>query len=446
MSQDIIAAKFGGTSVENAQRILHIRDRIVHQDSARRAIVVSAAAGVTNKLIEWVESFIDSSLQDKESVMYAVEAQYEKTARELGLSLDIPAMFREIWATCAKLRARGMRKELYNYAVSRGEWVNAQIVAEALGFEFVDAQKFIVLNKNGRCMLVATKRHAERIGLLDKAKRGIVVGGFYGRGASGLWPQLFSRGGSDITGAILAVLVGAKVYENWTDVAGILAANPLIVTKTKPRKNDEMTFKELRELTFMGFKVFHEDAVAFVREADIPIHVRCTMTPNVNGTMIRKEVEKKRPRVTGVAGKNGFSMVVIEKYGMNDERGIQSRIERAFTGCGLSVNTVPSIDSVTVVVETKPFGGVKNTVLAELDKLRPDNVRVQDKIALICTVGEGIRGHIGMPAAVSTALARAKIETLLETLGGSQINIMRGVSEADAPEAIRAIYRKFFKK
>ncbi|MSU73847.1 aspartate kinase [Candidatus Kaiserbacteria bacterium] len=442
VSQDIIAAKFGGTSVKDAQRILHIRDRIVRPNSARRVIVVSAAAGVTNMLIEWVESFIDSSLPGKESVIYAVEAQYEKTARKLGLLLDIPAMFREIWATCVKLRARGMRKELYNYAVSRGEWVNAQIVAEVLGYEFVDSQRFIVLDKNGRCMLDATKRHAERIGLLEKARHGIVVGGFYGRGTSGLWPLLFSRGGSDITGAILAVLVGAKVYENWTDVAGIFAADPRIVKD--PRKNDEMTFKELRELTFMGFKVFHEDAVAFVREANIPIHVRCTMTPQVSGTMIRKGVGRKRHRVTGVAGKNGFSMVVIEKYGMNDERGIQSRIERAFTGCGLSVNTIPSIDSVTVVVETKQFTGPKSAILARLKQLRPDSIQVEDDIALICTVGEGMRGHIGMSSMVDAALARGKIEHLLESLGGSKINIMRAVSEKDRCAAINAIYRKFF--
>jgi aspartate kinase len=443
VSSNVIAAKFGGTSVKDSVRVLHIRDRIIRPNAARQAIVVSAAEGVTNKLIAWVNSFIDSSLPSKESLIHEVESLYDKTARELGLSLDVPALFREIWATCVKLRARGMRKELYNYAVSRGEWVNAQIVAEALGFLFVDAQQFIVLDKYGRCMLTATKRHAKRIGLLEKvSRRGIVVGGFYGRGTAGLWPLLFSRGGSDITGAILAVLIGAKVYENWTDVAGIFVADPRIVQN--PKRNGEMTFKELRELTFMGFKVFHEDAVAFVRDADIPVHVRCTMTPDVVGTMIRYNLTTQRHGIAGIAGKNGFSMVVIEKYGLNDVLGVQSRIERVFTRYGLSVNTVPSIDTVTVVVETERFADVKDSLLSQLHWLRADSIRVENDVALICTVGEGIRGHIGISAAVGNALAKANIEPLLESLGGSRINIMRGVRAKDRHAAVKAIYRKLF--
>jgi aspartate kinase len=443
MDTQLIAAKFGGTSVENAARISHLRNNIIRPGRARTAIVVSAAAGVTNMLIEWANWFNDTSLPSKESLLYAVEQRYDETARALKLPLDIPAMFREIWATCIKMRAGNRTAEVYNYVVSRGEWVNAQIVAAALGFEFVDAQQFLVLDKRGRCQLTATKRHAERIRLTQRARRGIVVGGYYGRASTSARSiKLFSRGGSDITGAILAVLVGAAVYENWTDVAGIFAADPRIVKQ--PVKNDEMTFKELRELTYMGFKVFHEDAVAFVRDADIPIHIRCTMTPEVDGTMVRKARTKPAARIAGVAGKNGFSMVVVEKYGMNDVRGVQTRIERAFTGCGLSVNTIPSIDSVTVVVETEHFAPVREAVLARLRWLHADGIRIDDDVALVCTVGEGIRGRLNASATVSSALSTARIEPLLESLGGSRINIMRGVHERDRERAINAIYRRFF--
>ena len=441
----LVAAKFGGTSAKDAPSIVHLCENIVRQDRRRRAIVVSAPAGMTNGLIKWVKSFIDESVPTKDRVMNAIEKRFTTMVRELGLSLDIRGMFHEIRTHCEKLRSLGLYDELTDYCVSRGEWVNGQIVAATLDFEFVDALRFIVVDKNGHCKLKATRRLAESIGLIDKARRGIVVGGFYGRASSGkVRPKLFSRGGSDITGAIVAVLVKAKVYENWTDVAGIFAAHPAIVKN--PRKNDLMTYKELRELTFMGFKVFHEDAVAFVRDADIPIHVRCVMMPKKQGTMIVKRLPKgRRPIVTGVASRNGFSIVTLEKYGMNDNLGVQGRVERVFTQAGVGVNTTGSIDSITVIVETAVFKPVRDAVLEKLQRFHPDSIRVQDNIVLICTVGEGMRNRIGVSAAVSGAIAKSRTNIEIELQGGSQINVMRGVKRKDGPRAVRAIYRKFSK-
>src|SRR3989344_5400159 len=379
----ILACKFGGTSVTDAARILHIRNSIVRRNRRRRAIVVSAPAGVTNMLIEWVESLIETSLPRKDFIMDAVRDRFVTMVQELGLSLNINTMFDEILAHCEFLGHSGRNEELYDFAVTRGEWVNAQIVAEVLGFEFVDAADFIRFTWwHGTFDMEATRRRAMQIGLAEKAQRGVVIPGFYGRGR-GLFPwssgriQAFSRGGSDITGAIVAVLVGASVYENWTDVAGIFAADPRVVHN--PRKNVMMTFRELRELTFMGFKVFHEDAVAFVRDADIPIHVRCVMMPKKQGTMIVKRLPKgRRPIVTGVASRNGFSIVTLEKYGMNDNLGVQGRVERVFTQAGVGVNTTGSIDSITVIVETAVFKPVRDAVLEKLQRFHPDSIRVQD--------------------------------------------------------------------
>jgi len=229
--QGIIGAKFGGTSVKNAQCIAHLRDNIVRIDPERRAIVVSAPAGVTNELIEWVTWFTDPSIRpSKNHILDGIQDRFIAMARELGLLLDIEELFRKIRIHCGDLRHQKLIADLHDYAVSRGEYVNGLIVAAALGFEFVDATHFIVVDKNGHCKFSATKRLAERFGLSEKAKGGIVVGGFYGRASSGkVRPKLFSRGGSDISGAIVAVLIGAKVYENWTDVRGIFAADPRIV-------------------------------------------------------------------------------------------------------------------------------------------------------------------------------------------------------------------------
>jgi len=449
----ILACKFGGTSVTDAARILHIRNSIVRRNRRRRAIVVSAPAGVTNMLIEWVESLIETSLPRKDFIMDAVRDRFVTMVQELGLSLNINTMFDEILAHCEFLGHSGRNEELYDFAVTRGEWVNAQIVAEVLGFEFVDAADFIRFTWwHGTFDMEATRRRAMQIGLAEKAQRGVVIPGFYGRGR-GLFPwssgriQAFSRGGSDITGAIVAVLVGASVYENWTDVAGIFAADPRVVHN--PRKNVMMTFRELRELTFMGFKVFHEDAVAFVRDANIPIHVRCTMTPDKAGTMIVSKIPAKmrRPVVTGVASQNGFSIVTLEKYGLNDNIGVQGLVERVFTKAGVGVNTTSSIDSITVIVDTAAFKPEQNRVLEELKRFRADDIRIKDDIALVCTVGEGMRDRIGVSAAISGSLARSRINIELVLQGGSQINVILGVAAHNGPRAVRAVYNnKLLKK
>ncbi len=390
---------------------------------------------------------IHRQYEDKEKIMAAVQERFADIVAELGLQLDISKIFSDITAVCEQLRRHGKGDELYHYAVSRGEWLNGQIVAAECGFEFVDPLNPVVIDKHGQWMPKATRRLAEKIGLLKRTEQGVVIPGFYGRASTGgkFRPRLLSRGGSDITGAIVAVLTGAKVYDNWTDVAGFFTADPRVVPNA--HKNDWMTYKELRELTFMGAKVFHEDAVAIVRSAGIPIHLRCTMTSDEPGTMIVLKLPEhvRRPIVTGIAGKNGFSQIVMEKYGMDDETGILSKAANVFARTNVGVNVSSSIDSLTFIVETKSFQPFQEHILGELERrFRPDDMRIEDEIALMCTVGEGMRDRPGTSARLDTSLAAANINIVLELQGGSQINIIRGVKEKDLQNAIRAAHDAFF--
>ncbi len=438
----LVAAKFGGTSVRDAERILNVRD-IVRADSRRRFIVVSAPAGVTNELIRW----LDAAEDEQKRIWKSLIVRFEDIVTRLGIDTDIGHLFNGIEKRIHELKARGQDVWLRHFVRSRGEWINAQIVAATLGFEFLDASDLIVFQKNQKYSANRTLRRAGRVRLRDKHAHGVVIPGFYGAVAGRKNTVCtFTRGGSDITGAIVALLIGAEVYENWTDVEGVFAADPRIIPN--PHKNEMMTYKELRELTFMGAKVFHEDAVAIVRSANIPIHVRCTTTPEKPGTMIVAKLPDgiQRPTVTGVAGKNGFTQVVMEKYGMDDEIGILSRAANVFTRARIGLNVSSSIDSLTFIVETAAFRSVRDRILTELrGKFQPDDVRVEDDIALMCTVGEGMRGRPGTSAKLDTALADANINIVLELQGGSQINIIRGVKEADLSRAIRASYDAFFK-
>lgn len=437
-----LAAKFGGTSVRDAKCIKNVRTICV---GSRQFVVVSAPAGVTNSLIEWVGG--DPELRSR--IWNDLRARFGTIVSDLNVDLDIEDLFEQIDARIKELEewiAKGWIEKLWleHFVRSRGEWVNAQIIAKCFGYRFVDAAEFVVFDTAERYQHERTLRAAGKIKLAQMVG-GVVIPGFYGR-VAGKRNMIctFSRGGSDITGAIVAALVHADVYENWTDVPGILAADPRIVEN--PRLNSWMTFKELRELSFMGAKVFHEDAVAIVRNAGIPIHIRCTHTPTVDGTMVSHAlpVDISRPTVTGVASKNGFSAVIVEKYGLNDSLGIKAQAELVFAKYGVGVDTSSSIDSVTFVVSTKevePHRQVISDILQR--RFRPDNMFWIDDLSLVCTVGEGMRDQIGISARVSGALAHASINIELELQGGSQINIMRGVARKDEQNAVRAITEEF---
>jgi aspartate kinase len=436
MKRAPIVAKFGGTSVKDADCIRRVV-RIVRADSQRTFVVVSAPAGVTNALIEWCTA----SASRRSVIWNDVEERFVRIAQDLETDVNMRSLFREIEREIKRLEDTPW---LRHYVLSRGEWLNAHLVAAVLGYSFLDARSFIAFKKNGQFDFKKTGMRAHALDLRLYGEVGVVVPGFYGGVAgSGNAVCTFSRGGSDITGAIVAALVGAGKYENWTDVDGVYAADPRVVPHA--RKNDVMTYRELRELTYMGAKVFHEDAVGYVRDAGIPIHVRCTTLPDGRGTLIVPErTEKSATTVTGVAGKNGFSTLVVDKYGMDDEVGFLAKAASIFTANGLSVNVSSSIDSLTFIVESDTLASCEKRVRATLQRaLRPDAIRVRHRVALVCTVGEGMVDTVGVSAKISGALAAHDINIVLELQGGSQINVIRGVDENDLAAAIRAIYGAF---
>ncbi len=434
MTKGRITAKFGGSSVQSDDSIRNVRD-IIRADRRRKFIVVSAPKGVTNTLVEWC----DASNRRRRQIWTELKQRFRAISAGLGTNLDIDALFERIEREVRAIRGREWRR---HFVVSRGEWLNAQIIAAHLGFRFLDAAMLFCFTQNGKFDYKATLRRAKSLKLATMHADGVVIPGFYGgvKGRAG-YVCTFSRGGSDITGAIVACLTEAKVYENWTDVNGVYAADPRIVPDA--RKNETMTYRELRELSFMGAKVFHEAAVAFVRSAGIPVHVRNTFQPEDTGTYVAPKLSlARRCNVTGVAGKNGFSIVTLEKFGMDEETGILARAADMFARAGIGVNVTSSIDSMTFIVETRSLRPHEDRLVRSLRRtFELDDIRVEHDIALVCTVGEGMRHTPGMSALVDTALAQEQINIILELQGGSEINIIRGIKVKDYERGIRAIYR-----
>jgi aspartate kinase len=436
-------AKFGGTSLADARRIARVVE-IVKSDPSRRFVVVSAPGKrhpedekVTDMFAHWARASDD----EKAGVLELIRARFKEIVTGLKVDVDIDALFGQIQKEAHAIRRNETR--LYHYALSRGEWLSAQIVAAALDFEYLDASDFVTFDKRGNYDPEATSERALALKLAGKAKRGVVIPGFYGHvaGSNGL-VQTFPRGGSDITGAIVAALVHASVYENWTDVLGIRMADPRIVKRSK--KIDTMTYRELRELTFMGANVFHENAVAPVRSLGIPIHVRSTMEPDRTGTWIVTEVSEPHEGITGVAGKGGYSMVTLLKYGMNDDTGFLLRALSVFEKLKVGVDHCPgTVDSVSFVVDSAELEEKREQLIEKLESAcSPDAIRFRTRVALICTVGIGMASMPGVAGDVCGALGKKGINIALLNQGGSEINIVVGVKEEDREAAIRAIYER----
>jgi aspartate kinase len=437
-------AKFGGTSLADANRISKVVE-IVKSDPSRRFVVVSAPGKrhaedqkVTDMFAHWARA----DEEEKNALLEIIYARFKSIVDELEVGIDLDALFEKIEQEAHPLRRNEHR--LLHFALSRGEWLCGKIVAAALGFEFLDAAEFITFDSRGTYDPEATTKRAKRIKLQEKARKGVVIPGFYGHvaGSKGMI-QTFPRGGSDITGAIVAALVEASVYENWTDVLGIRMADPRVVKN--PKKIPLMTYRELRELTFMGANVFHENAVAPVRAVGIPIHVRSTSAPSKTGTWIVTEISKPKLPVTGIAGKGGFTTVTLLKYDMNNEVGFLWRALGVFQKLGIGVDHCPgTVDSVSFVVATATLEGKQERLIELLNSAcNPDVIRMSNKLGLVCTVGIGMAETPGIAGDICSALGKAGINITLLNQGGSEINIVVGVKEEDLAPAIRAIYNAF---
>ena len=437
----IKVAKFGGSSVADGIQLTKTKE-IIRHDPDRKYIVVSAPGKRyegDNKITDILylcKTHIEHNLP-YDQLFQVVADRYMAVEINLGVKVDLLKHLEEI-------RENLRKNPSADYIASRGEYLNAVLVAAFLEYDFVDTAELIKFDEKGKLMIEETdKALAEELAKHERA----VLPGFYGSTPDGKI-KTFSRGGSDITGALVARAVHADVYENWTDVSGFLMADPRIVEN--PRQIRAISYKELRELSYMGAGVLHEDAIYPARMADIPINIRNTNQPEDSGTYITAEVseeyEKQQNRIiTGIAGSRDFTVVAVYKNMMSSERGFVRKILDILDDYNINFEHIPSgIDTVSVVMANKSINGRLDEVLEEFrTRLRPDSIDVLENMALIATVGHGMAYRQGVSATLFEALAGAGVNVRMIEQGSSEMNIIVGVENKDFEKAIRAIYEAF---
>lgn len=431
--------KFGGSSLADASQIKKASE-IIKSDPSRRFAVASAPgkrSGSDIKVTDLLYGCCDKKAagEDFSEYLSEIKLRYSEIAEGLGISFDIDSEIAEI---ASKLSIGG--EYIRDYTASRGEYLNSKIIAAYLGFTFVDAAEIVRFNTDGSFDDEATDRLiSERLGRADGC---FLIPGFYGADENGT-VHTFSRGGSDITGSLIARGVFADVYENWTDVSGLLTADPHIVEN--PDVIDYISYSELRELAYMGASVMHEDAIFPVRRAGIPINIRNTNRPEDPGTMIVAVSPKNRRPVvlTGIAGKKGFCAIQVEKSMMNSEVGFGAKLLDILADHGIPFEHCPTgIDTMSVVVQNSDFKPREAEVLAEIEeKLSPEVLLVENSLAMLAVVGQGIAYTYGVAAAVFKELADSKIDIRMIDQGSSGLNIIIGVDESSYEDAVRACYR-----
>jgi len=437
-----IVAKFGGSSVADAVQIKKVA-ALLAADPRRRILVVSAPGKryegdpkLTDLLYLCHEmAGMSTAIDQPFDLIYR---RYAEIAAGLGISERIPA---ELLTFHGELQAGCTR----DYAASRGEYFSARLLAEYLGGEFVDPAEDILLRANGSIDPQSYPALGEKFGNNDRL---YVMAGFYGRDQAGQ-VKTFSRGGSDISGAIAARAAGAILYENWTDTSGILMADPRIVKNPQPI--EEISFREIREMAYMGASVFHDEAILPVREAGIPIRIKNTNRPEDPGTLITADLSATTlaaTEVAGIAGRKDFSMICLEKSLMNKEIGFAHRLLGIFSEYGVSVEQCPSsIDSISVIVEDSQLQGLEEVIQEEIRRrLQPDSLSIEKNLALLAVVGEGMVRTIGIAAKIFDALKRAEINVRVINQGASEMNIIIGVAASDYERAVRAVYAAFKKE
>lgn len=411
---------------------------IILADPERRYVVVSAPGKRYNEdnkitdLLYLLKTHMEHNLP-YEQVFQVICDRFTAMALNLGAQVDLTKEFATI---IEKMRAGASA----DYIASRGEYLNAMITAAYLGFDFVDAAIMVHFDENGKFLAEETN---ESIRKTLKNHEKAVIPGFYGAYPDGEI-KTFSRGGSDITGSIVARAVGADVYENWTDVSGFLMADPRIVANPKPISS--ISYKELRELSYMGASVLHEDAIYPARIANIPINIRNTNIPKDPGTMITASEEGSTGRIiTGIAGHKDFTVIAIYKNMLSHEKGFLRRILGILEDYDVPVEHMPSgIDTLSIVISSKALAGKLDDILEEITrKLQPDTIDVFDNMALVATVGYGMSKRTGVSARLFKALADAGVNVRMIDQGSSEMNIIVGVENKDFNTAIKAIYDAF---
>ena len=433
----IKVVKFGGSSLASATQFAKVGN-IIQADPERRYVVPSAPGKRNSKYTKVTDMLyacyaLAEEEQDFDKELKKIGERYDAIINGLNLKLSLKDEF-------DKIRENFKNKAGKEYAASRGEYLNGIIMANYLGYEFVDAAEVIFFHEDGTFNSEKTdKVLSKRLANIERA----VVPGFYGAQDDGT-VRTFSRGGSDITGSIVAKAVHATAYENWTDVSGCLIADPRIINNPEPIK--VITYRELRELAYMGASVLHEDAIFPVRKAGIPINIRNTNAPEDEGTwIVETTCHQSEYTITGIAGKKGFVAVNIDKDMMNAEVGFGRKVLTAFEENGINFEHMPSgIDTMTVIVHQPEFEGKEQSVVSSIHRLaKPDSVELESNIALIAVVGRGMRATRGTSGRIFSALAHANVNVKMIDQGSSELNIIIGVSDADFEKAIKAIYDIF---
>ena len=429
--------KFGGSSLASAEQFIKVGN-IIRADKERSYVVPSAPGkrfSADTKVTDMLYACYALAEEGKDfsQALDAIRARYQEIIDGLHLELSLEKEF-------AVIAKNFKEKAGDNYAASRGEYLNGIVMAAYLGYEFVDAAEVIFFKDNGEFDAEVTNEVlSDRLSHCANA----VVPGFYGAYADGR-VKTFSRGGSDITGSIVAKAVKADVYENWTDVSGFLIADPRIIDH--PQVIEVITYKELRELAYMGATVLHEDAIFPVRQQGIPINIRNTNAPDDAGTwIVGSTCQKSKYTITGIAGKKGFCAINIEKDMMNSEIGFGRKVLQSFEENGISFEHVPSgIDTMTVFVHQDEFMHKEQKVVAGIHRLaNPDSIDIESDLALIAVVGRGMKSTRGTAGRVFAALAHANVNVKMIDQGSSELNIIIGVANEDFETAIRAIYNIF---
>ena len=416
--------KFGGTSMANSTTVSQVAD-IVASDASRAYVVVSAPGKRDPADVKVTDALYACAREKNEKgncdeTFAVIRKRFTDIESELGIDVGMAAALDDI----KEMIEQGAGVD---YIASRGEYLSAKVLAAKLGVEFVDTQDLIKFGTKGELLLdISLDLLRARLADIPRA----VLPGFYGSDKDGV-VRTFSRGGSDITGAIVARAVGAEVYENWTDVDGFLTADPRIIDH--PAIIDCLSYKELRELAYMGAEVLHPESIFPVRSAGIPINIRNTFNPSAKGTMIVPDGKQRVTGrvVTGIAGRKGFTIINIEKDMMNSEIG--------FCRKALSV-----LECEGVSFEDECLGGNAQRLVGKLrDALGADSIDIHSGLSLIATVGHNMASRQGTAATIFTALADSHINVRMIDQGSSEMNIIVGVDTFDYEKAIAAIYYAF---
>ena len=434
----ITVAKFGGSSVANSTQFKKVKNIVTGNPNIK--YVVTSACGKENKEDHKITDLLylcDAHLKygvSYEDIFELIEQKYYAIKKELQLSIDLEKEFKII-------KDKMLNDCSIDYLVSRGEYLTALCLAEFLDATFIDAKDVIAFKYTGEIDLEASQKLLQEHYYINN--KPVVIPGFYGALPNGTI-KIMSRGGSDITGAVIANVVDADMYENWTDVSGFLVTDPRIVKN--PAVIETITYRELRELSYMGATVLHEDAIFPVRKEGIPINIRNTNRPEDKGTFIVESTcRKPKYTITGIAGKKGFCSINIEKSMMNSEIGFGRKVLQVFEDQGISFEHVPSgIDTMTVYVHQDEFEEKEQQVIAGIHRLvQPDFVEMESDLALIAVVGRGMKSTRGTAGRIFSALAHANVNVKMIDQGSSELNIIIGVENRDFENAVKAIYDIF---